>query len=98
MSGEVSITGYRTNVYRPWLLRGIRDGMSGKRTRQLGIPFCARIERFGGDGWYKAAPKSNRALEGVGWGHSTVDTEDNITSEEERTPAVRVLEEGKDDA
>lgn len=70
--------------------------MSGKTTRQLGIPFRARVEGPGGDGWYKAEPKSNRAREGVGWGHSTVDTEDNITSEEGRIPAVRVLEEGKD--
>jgi hypothetical protein len=36
LSGEASITGYRTSAYRPWLLRGIRDGMSGKTTRQLG--------------------------------------------------------------
>jgi hypothetical protein len=53
--------------------------------------------RLGGDGWYKAELKSSRAWEGVGWGHSTADTEDNITSEEGRTPAVRVLEEGTDE-
>ena len=42
-NGEASITGYRTSVYRPWLLRGIRDGMSGKTTRQLGRPFRALV-------------------------------------------------------
>ena len=42
MSGEARITGYRTNAYRLWLFRGIRDGMSGKTTRQLGRPFHAR--------------------------------------------------------
>ena len=42
MRGEAGITGYRTSVHRPWLLRGIRDGMPGKRTRQLGRPFHAR--------------------------------------------------------
>jgi len=41
LNGEASITGYRTSAYRPWLLRGIRDGMPGKRARQLGRPFHA---------------------------------------------------------
>ena len=38
MRGEASITGYRTSANRLWLLRGIRDGMPGKRARQLGRP------------------------------------------------------------
>ena len=57
---------------------------------------CPCLLQQGGDGWYKAEPKSNRAWEGVGWGHSTVDVGDNITPMEGRTPAVGVSKEGKD--
>ena len=44
----------------------------------------------------RQGPKSRRVREGVGWSHSTVDPEDNITSGEGRTPAVGVSKEGKD--
>ncbi len=71
--------------------------MSGERARQLGRPFHALVhmseeETVG----IRLRPKSGRAWEGVGWGHSTVDSRDNITLEEGRTPAVSVSDGGKD--
>ena len=74
---------------------GYQGWHAGKDNTSTGETLSSPCLEHGGDGWYKAEPKSNRARQGVGWGHSTVDTEDNITSEEGRTPAVRVLEEGK---
>ena len=45
LRGEASITGCRTSVHRPWLLRSVRDGMSGKATRQLGRPLRPLVPR-----------------------------------------------------
>ena len=78
-NGEASITGYRTSVYRPWLLRGIRDGMPGKTTRQLGRPARARAVGTEETVGIRRRPKTNRARKGVGWRHSTYEPRDNIT-------------------
>jgi hypothetical protein len=71
--------------------------MPGERARQLGRPFhalaCESEEEAVG---IRLRPKSSRAWEGVGWGHSTVDSRDNTTLEEGRIPAVSVLDGGKD--